>query len=59
MLKYIYSGIIILWGVIEMGLWNTEKCPICGKETNALGKSAIKKDNSYICRNCFLKLKKE
>ena len=39
-----------------MGLWNTEKCPICGKETNALGKSAIKKDNSYICRNCFLKL---
>lgn len=28
-----------------MGLWNTEKCPICGKETNALGKSAIKLAN--------------
>ena len=39
-----------------MGMWNKEQCPICGKETGALGKSGIKKENSYICRNCFLKL---
>ena len=39
-----------------MGFWNTEKCPICGKSTSALGKSAIKKGESYICSSCFLKL---
>lgn len=39
-----------------MGLFGKEKCPICEKEVNTLGKSAIKKDKAYICRNCFLKL---
>ena len=39
-----------------MGMWNKEQCPICEKETGALGKSGVKKENSYICRNCFFKL---
>lgn len=52
---YIISDIILM-GVIAMGMWNKEQCPICEKETSAIKKSAIKKGNAYICRNCFLQL---
>ena len=36
----------------------TEKCPICGNDTNAFEKTFGKHDGSYLCRDCFTKIVK-
>lgn len=39
-----------------MGIFKTEKCPICGVPTGVFSKSSAKYDGAFVCQTCTKKL---